>query len=468
MTKWEKTAVAYAGLLSLLIFGFLFKLPHPIVDNFFTLDATVHRSWPTFLWDAFIANKLVQHSLEYRPLWYGMTKLLWELGGSYDRLVFRFIHAGTYFALGLLLVFLIKPREKASFAAFAVSLHCLISLHTSGILFAAVPWGGWLFSITTVFAAFALLQAPPGPKKDLAVIGLTLFSCFFIELGGMGVAMVFLGAWLLKIPSVSRRAGYGVLGAGVFYAVVRLAVLPPFIPSPLCGGKFYTYTGYLCGNIDVATHCSFIERFPLAFYLYNVAANTFTILFSEPRGGTYWFMCGLGRGEVKLYAYVLVGSSVVATTCLGAWLARKPWDSVEKKTAYVALAIMLANALLGFLYARDRIPVLGGTMYALALGLALRHWFSRPAHPAIKVLLFLLVFGWLWRTAGMFYALKVYAWETKQEWMEKRYDRVREMVAGDPARMALLEKLRNDSLKVKTPDPRVDGPWVHKLLTVQY
>lgn len=470
---WTRLAFAYVCLLTALLYDATSHVPLPIVDNFHALSVSLGSPWGEALWDGFIRNGHGQHPLEYRPLFFLTVKALHDIAGGPDLMVFRGALAIAFGMLGILMALIAMPSSLGAFIAFAIGFHALLALHTAAAFYALEPISGFLLAQVAIFATLVLLaRGRPGLLADAAAPVLTFTALFLIEIGII-VPLMLVAAAVMGNQVVSRRGLCAALTVVAAYGVIRLTVIPsPTLVLPY-GGQYYDETGYFCDKlVPEAQHARFGE-FPYPFYLYNVVVNGMTVLFSEPRGGQFVFLCSFLNGRTPpVYAWVPIATSLLSTVLLFLWAVRGWRTEREGVVTVLLLMSFLVNIGLGFLYARDRVPSAAGAAYALLLVLALRYWMMRldaqgrgMRRVLVATCVVLVTLGWSWRTLGTVYAIRYTAWDTTQEWAGPRYEQARERAGTDLLRLALLKRLHSQVSARSVPDPRYDPPWVRRLLS---
>jgi hypothetical protein len=127
--------------------------------------------------------------------------------------------------------------------------------------------------------------------------------------------------------------------------------------------------------------------------------------------------------------------------------------------------VLLLNAVLGYLYTRDRIPGPAGACYALLLGVAVEEaWkqraeFRRGARrTVVTVCLGLLAIGWAYRAAGTIVWTRDTAWAVRDEWTD-RYERL-VPPSEDSRTNALRQLLRGRAVRRALPNPNNDPAWM--------
>jgi hypothetical protein len=134
----------------------------------------------------------------------------------------------------------------------------------------------------------------------------------------------------------------------------------------------------------------------------------------------------------------------------------------------VFAATVAANAVLSFAYVKDDIMSVSGAFYGLAAYATVRQVMHRVTRPGMAALLaiVLLVTGMAWsvRSLGIHHVARTYAFKTRNDWASqpglwKRAGRW----PSDPASQHLIERLRNEALSMRVPNPRFEPPWMERL-----
>jgi hypothetical protein len=155
-----------------------------------------------------------------------------------------------------------------------------------------------------------------------------------------------------------------------------------------------------------------------------------SVLFSEPRGGTFELTRQWIDGDVPPSSVVTVVSALTATgmiACLVAarlrlWLQRQ--FEPDDRLVVVFFAVVAANAAICYLYTKDEIMSTAGAFYALAAFAAARWTLARlAASPrgalataALAIALFAGSAAWAIRAAGLHYHLYSTAFYVRNEW----------------------------------------------------
>ena len=118
--------------------------------------------------------------------------------------------------------------------------------------------------------------------------------------------------WWAGAPGVQRRDVAWGVGGVALYLTVRTTLSRAGADVPW----IYTESGFGFGQIDPEGFSDTFGRMPYLFWLYNVMANLMTVLFSEPRGGTFEFIRSVIAGDTPHWRWIHLATSL-ATTSVG-------------------------------------------------------------------------------------------------------------------------------------------------------
>jgi dolichyl-phosphate beta-glucosyltransferase len=402
-----------------------------------------------------------------RPLRIAQIKALFDLADGHYWLVYRGFHAILMVACVFLFTRALRVRTMADLCAAAFALLVLTGLHTFRTLVQeAFPINHFLEIVVFTLVAVNLAQARPRWIVDaLAVV--TLIAAAFTLESGVLVWVVAVACWLVGLRGISLRGvTLMTLGLGVyFYArFVAFAVGVPTIEERA--------SGFLFGVLEPAQlKAQFGDRLGL-LYAYNVAASTLSVLFSEPQGGVFVAVRSWLDGRVPARETLGIASSLVTTGLVavaGCRLLRRFGSSDRSdRLILVFAATVAANAVLSFAYVKDDIMSVSGAFYGLAAYATVRQVMHRVTRPGMAALLaiVLLVTGMAWsvRSLGIHHVARTYAFKTRNDWASqpglwKRAGRW----PSDPASQHLIERLRNEALSMRVPNPRFEPPWMERL-----
>jgi hypothetical protein len=372
----------------------------------------------------------------FRPLYWTQSKALLDLSGGDYFFAYKAFHVALVCALFFLFVRTARVRTRTDVAAFVFALTVLTGLHTfRGTLWESYPINHYLQIAVLCLGALALCQSRGGWWVDAAAGALFVFASLALE-SGLIVWVVCVTGRITGMRGVSWK-GVGlvsILLAGYF--VVRFGVLATGAP-----GIDERATGFLLGRLDRTDLAARFSDGPYALYAYNIIASLFSVILSEPRGGTLEMTKRFVDGDVAPWVVVAIISSTIATGMI-VWFAAsrfRQWRGGQfdhaDQLVVVALGVIAANAAVCFLYTKDEIISTAGVFYALAVFAAMRTALTRfAARPrstlATAVMLLLLVAAsttWAIRSTGLHYHLYYAAhysrneWATVQEWLRDQH-----------------------------------------------
>jgi hypothetical protein len=334
-------------------------------------------------------------------------------------------------------------------------------------------WEAYPVNHTIEVAGWCLLtlvlaRAPHRFWSDAAAALALLVAAFTVE-SGVLVWVVVVAAWLTGARGVSRRGVMMTTLVLVGYLVARFALLGTGSP-----GIAERASGF---GLQQLGPDELMRRFgtrPYVFYGYNVASSLLTLLFSEPRSGIWTVLAEYSQGRVAAGTALNVVSSVLTTTLLGwfvtsrlqAWRQRQ-FDR-DDQIVLVSLALVAANAVIGFGYTKDEIMGPAGVFYAMAACVAatalihtIEHIGPVDTRRAIVVagLVALTSSIWLLRAAGLHYQMHVMASSNRNEWVyvDDWLERQNAAPKNDAGR-ALVRGLREDALERFTVNPYLLSP----------
>ncbi|HEY6361639.1 MAG TPA: hypothetical protein VIX63_11075 [Vicinamibacterales bacterium] len=393
-----------------------------------------------------------------RPLRIAQIKTLFDAAGGHYQLAYRGFHVVLLFALVLLFVGALRVESREDLAAAVFALMVLTGLHTFiGFVREAFPINHFLEIAVLCLAALNLARARAGWWVDAAACLVLVCALLTLE-SGVLVWVVLASAWIVGLRGVSGR-GLAVATAlliGYFLLRVELAT-----GMPALGERS---TGFLLERLDPADLQRQFGDSPHALYGYNVAASLGSVLFAEPRDGTFMAVRAWRDGDVPARVYLTVLSSL-ATTVLIVWTLALSWRRSRRgasdRMIFVAAAVLVASAVLSFAYTKDEIMAVAGVYYAVAAYVAARlvlQWARRTnafvAVVCVSMLLTVLASAWAVRSIGVHHVLRVQISRVRNDWAELPLRlRREERWPADSRRVALIEQLRTEALQT----PPVNG-----------
>ena len=205
---------------------------------------------------------------------------------------------------------------------------------------------------------------PASRVNEWLFLPLTLFALLLLESGGLIVAVT-LVLWRMKAPGATGRAVLSTLLATAVYLAVRFGLGMQEATST------YTETGLGFEDVSAARLTEIFGSAPWLLWVYNVVASIFTVVASEPRSGKYLLIQAVLHGNVPLWMYVHLVSSVLTTALMVyAWSTSRISDPRDRLIAAAGLTIVILGSALGFLYTRDRIALSAGIGYAMLVYVA--------------------------------------------------------------------------------------------------
>ena len=406
-----------------------------------------------------------------RPFLSGLLKIVFDLADGRYYAWFRGLQVLQVAALLLLVVRLLRVRSMAEAASVPLCLAALVAVPTfAGTVREAFPINTFLTILLCCAAAASLSQSRGGLWTDAVACLLLIFSTLTVETGLL-VWVIFVTLYVVGARGVSRGA---VVAATVWvagYAALRLAMggASPGLNERDSGFGFSSHTA--------AELQRMFEGNPLPFYAYNVASTIGAVLFSEPRGGVWRFAAGLtGRAELQPWQAVSVVTSAVTSLVVGWYVAirlprwrRREFDAPDRLVA-LFLALVPANAVFAYAYAKDVIMSPVGVFYAIAATTAVRGLLfdaapRRPwwARTALRLALVVVVCGWSFRLLGLHYSLRQAAPVVRDEWAYiDDWERHQRVEFTTPGQIRLRETLYQDAIAGGLRLPALSGEWADR------
>ncbi len=460
--RWKLIALGAGGTLLVPLAFWLFQTEFSLTDSVLVFERATRRSWGELLWEQFVSG-----TEEFRPLYYVIVRATYDVAGGPSVAVFRTAQVAVLLLCCMFYYWLITPRSPSTALGFVAALACFVGLHTSvnNLTFSLPVYFG-PFVVAIVLGTFLLLRRPPSLGVDIAAGLLSLAAVFLVEYGIL-VGLIWLVAGVLRLGSASRRGVILTLTAIGLYVALRVSTNTHPVPGP-----FYTETGlFFTEGVSVNELRDIFAGQAWMFHAYNVMATFLGLLFSEPRGGVYFALDSLfNDAPTRPWQLVNWTTSLLSTELILIWIVQWRRRSLEeRRTIVLAVVVIIVNSVFGYLYTRDRIQFVGGTMYALLLGMAIVSlWEHRLTHTQTRSrlmasVLIVLTIGWGVRAAGTIVWARDEAWAARDEWAN--YDRLRppESRYDDPTLEVLPETLRRQALERELVDPRGDPAWLRAL-----
>ena len=222
--------------------------------------------------------------VEYRPLFRVGVDLLYGIAGA-NLTVFKTTTVVQFAGILCCLVALFRVRTGYQALAACLALSCFVGLHTSSILFSFFPLSHHSLALLGLLATAVLCMSTRRSWYPACYFTGCLLLPFIIEMGLLLPPML-VSLWWAGAPGVQRRDVAWGLGGAALYVVVRTTFSSAGADVPW----IYFESGLGFGEIDPDGFSNAFGQAPYLFWVYNVMANVLTVLFSEPRGGTFDFI----------------------------------------------------------------------------------------------------------------------------------------------------------------------------------
>ena len=460
---WTRLTWAYAALVVFGLAYFLVDLPVQVTDSYGNMVDATRGS----LWDLVYRQFFQQGYL--RPLLWAHIRVLFDVSGGAYYEWFRGWHVAQVTLLVSLFLWLVRPRGASAFAATAIGLAALVGMHTfAGTVREAFPVNTFMTILLCCFGAAAVAMGRPAWWRDPLAALILVFAALTVE-SGLLVAVVVVAAWLAGARGVSWRGVALQVSLIAGYLYLRFVVLA--VGSP---GLEERSSGFGFSRYEPDELIASFGGNPLPFYAYNVLSSIATVLFGEPRGGTFVVV----RDAWLDARYFTPWSVGALATTLGtlfivryAWVRRREWWGLRfdrgDQLVVVFVAVTLANAVISYPYTKDVIMSPAGIFFAAALTVAVRH-FLDTCHPAswlrgatAAMLVLVLSSAWAVRAVGAHLGLRVAAasqraeWAYVDSWLEREHT-----TPTEPAAIALKEALQEEAAYLHPLRPPLRGDWI--------
>lgn len=404
-----------------------------------------------------------------RPVYMAQTRLLLDAArGEHYVLVFRGFHVALVIVLFVLFVRALRVQTKADFAAFALALVVLTGHHTfRGNVWESYPVNHYLEVAILSLAALVVHQSRGGWWADLLACVLFAAAAMTLE-SGLIVWVVIVAGWLVGMRGISWRGVALVTVLLAAYFFVRFAYLETGSPELIDRA-----TGFGFGRLERAEVAARFADAPWVLYAYNILSSILSVLFSEPRGGTFEMTRQWVERETTPSTLVGLTSSLITTGLLiwfvvrrfGAWTARR-FEAADR-AVIVFLAVTAANAAISYVYVKDEIMSTAGVFYAVAVFAAARELLGqcrqapRRAYAASALVLVLGVASLTWtiRAVGLHYHMYYSAyylrneWATVDDWLREQH-----VETTDQGRV-LVQSLRAAAIRMPARNPHFLPRW---------
>ena len=431
-------AYVYATIVAAGFAFFLAQIPVQVSDSVNKIGAALTEPWYELIVGEFGAKAFL------RPLLNVPTKLVLEAANGHEYGAFRTVQILQVFAAFWLLVRVLRIASWPETVGALVAVVVFGGSHTFGTLVQeGYPINTYL---TVALCALVALNVATEPRPrwwtDAVIVAVFLLAVGTIETGLL-VWVTAVAARVVGYKGVSRPAVAALTVLVAAYFAVRFLVFDVGTP-----GLVERSSGWLLERLEPA---QLVERFgdnPWPFYAYNVASAISTVLFSEPRDGALRIGRAIVDGDVRPWMIVHVVSGLAATALIG-WYAvaarwRRPvaeWPGGQRLLV-VAGGVLLANAVIGYPYAKDQIMSVAAMFVAAAIAAPVTMIAAGPAGAPLRnamALVLLLTAASLWslRVVGLQHLLVHTAFATRNDWA-KVNPREAARPFGEDAELAIL------------------------------
>jgi hypothetical protein len=221
---------------------------------------------------------------------------------------------------------------------------------------------------------------------------------------------------------ISTRGLLAMVVVGVAYAYVRVGYLD--IQAPAFAERA---TGFGFAALSPEEQLARFGDRHWVLYAYTVTSGALSVILSQPRNGIWTLAAAWASHAVQPWMIVHALSSM-ATTALVLWYAMTRQSDGRRgyRDPHVVIpaAVLIANAFIGYGYAKDEIVALAGTFYALAVYAAARRLFVQlatvrpPVRAVVASLACMVMIMWAVRVAGVHYALREQAFQVRNDWAQ--------------------------------------------------
>jgi len=400
-----------------------------------------------------------------RPARIAQIKAIYDASGDHLRVGYRGFHVALLLAFFWLFARALRVESGRDASAAVFALTVVTGLHTfSSFMREAFPINHFLEIAVLTLVALNLAISRGGWWVDALAALAFIVASLTLE-SGLLVWVVFAAARISGMRGVSTRGLVLVTALLVGYVGIRAWYLQIGVPA-----LSERSSGFLLERLEPD---ELERRFGSAlalFRAYNVGTSFASVLFAEPREGLFEFVRAWRDDSVAPRLYLALASSIATTGLIGAsalawWRRPSQWGHGER-LAFIALAVLAANAVLSFSYTKDDIMTVGGVFYAFAAYAALRALLAHAASwrawrvAVLSVALLALSGAWAMRSVGVHHVMVTQAFKTRNDWARLPVAWAREQpLPSAPAALAVIERLRNDAIEAEVPNPQLLPPW---------
>jgi hypothetical protein len=455
-------ALAFAMLFSLPIADSVYRIPIQVSDS---LDVFQYVNELPGMRDVITVGLHASPTM-LRPLRQVQTRLLSDaaewFGGRYHA-VFRGFHATLVIVLILLFTLAARVQTWPDLAALVFGLTVLTGLHTfAAMTREAYPVNHFLEISVYCLAILILAHSSRGEWSDIGAIACCALALLTLE-SGVLTGAVALTAYAAGARGISRTGLLGIVGVIAAYAYLRVGYLN--IHAPVFGEHATGFgAGYLSDS-EIVTRFG-EHRWPL--YAWTVSSGMLSVLLSQPRDGAWTLIAQWRSGMFPLAAIIQVLSSAGATALVVRYaIWKRGW---RDPLVIIAAVVLVANALVGFQYAKDEVVSTAATFYALAVYAAsrdlLHSWpaleLTRIRRAGLVAALAAIATLWSVRSAGLHYVLRVAAFNARNEWVNVLPPLARDRWPPNPNWVRTAARLKEQALPLRTANPRQMPPWMER------
>jgi len=439
----------------------LLRVPLQVQDS---LPKIVAAERSPGVWASFISEI---GTTDFRPLWMAESKVLFDLSRGHVHVAYKAFHIGLLLAAFGLFVAALRIETGVDLAAALFAVSVFAGLNTFvGLVKEATPVNVYLPIVVFVLLAIHLSRGRGSLWMDVVAVLTFVAACLTLE-SGVLVWVALVAGRLAGRRGVSDRALVSITVLMAVYLVVRLTLLPVDTQNA---------SGYLAERLEAE---QIRQRFGAGlsrFTIYTVYASMSSVLFSEPRDGTFVLLRAWQGGDIPPRIWINIVSSTL-TTLLIAVAAGRVWrqssldadgDHARVRGDFlIFVALLAASAVASFAYAKDVIMSTAGACYALVAFWAVRDQLIRTRRIGRTVVtaIVLLVASSLWavRVVGMHHVLRSQAFAFHNDWAA-----MRDHLPNDPAGRRLVSALRVDALSRPVVNPWFMPRWADRVFDIDY
>jgi hypothetical protein len=453
-------AICAALIVGSLGYGLL-RVPLQVTD---TLQKYVDAAHSPGVWPSFTSEI---GTTDFRPLWVAEIKLLFDVSYGHVHVAYKAFHIALLVAAFGLFVAALRIERGVDVAASLFALTVLVGSNTfTGLVKEATPVNVYLPIVVLVLLAMHLSRRPQAWWVDAAAMLALVAACLTLE-SGVLVWVALVAARVAGRRGVSDRALLCITVVTVVYVAVRLTLLPLDTQNT---------SGYLAERLEPE---QIRQRFGAGlggFRVYTVLASIASVLFSEPRDGTFVVWRAWNAGDIPPRMWISIASSLMTTVLIGiaAWRLSRPVTAAaephreDMRADFVIFAAVLAaSGVASFAYAKDVIMSTAGACYALVAFWAVRDQLMRVRRvgAAVVVAAVLLASSSLWavRVIGVHHVLRTQAFAFHNDWAA-----VRDHLPQDAAGHRLVSALRTDALSRPVVNPWFIPRWADRVFDIDY